>query len=115
MNDVTCLYTTVVNVSGSAMHFPFLPEHGITLADGEEFTFIGHPVEACIRHQRVTSGRNFAGLEYALENELLEIIKTPNPILYDDGADVTKMLALYNGALFAVDPCWAGTSYSSPL
>ena len=112
---VDCLYSTVVNVSGSKMHFPFLPEHGVTLESAEEFSFIGDPVQACIRHQRVSAGRNFAGLEYALENGLLDIVKTPSPILFDATADNSKMLVLGDSAIYAVDPCWADTEYSSPL
>ncbi len=102
----TCLFSSVKNISGGTLKFGFLPPHGRELEDDEEFTFIGDVVEAVIRGERVTSQRNLDALKRALANEQLVIVKTPNPILYDDVTELSKMLDIQNGTLGVDDPCW---------
>jgi hypothetical protein len=55
------------------------------------------------------------GLKAALESDLLEIKKTPNPVCYDVANNQSKMLKLNAGELYASDPCWANYSTSSQL
>ncbi len=107
-----CLYSTVKNVSGGTKKFTFLPPHGRELAAGEEFTVIGDIVEAVIRGERVTSQRNLNALEEAVrgDNPTLDIIKTPNPIIYDPINNYSKMLVVEGGVLGYNDPCWDSES-----
>jgi hypothetical protein len=41
MQDTSCLYSTIKNTSGGIKNFGFLPPHGRTLANNEEFTIFG--------------------------------------------------------------------------
>lgn len=107
-----CLYSTVKNVSGSTKKFTFLPPHGRELAAGEEFTVLGDIVEAVIRGERVTSQRNLNALKRCVEDDTpsLEIIKTPNPIIYDPVNHYSKMLVIEGGVLGYNAPCWDSES-----
>lgn len=113
---IDCLQTTVKNVSGGALKFSFLPPHGRELADNGELTITGHLVEAIRRPGGfIASQRHIAGLESALEDGLLEIIKTPNPVFYDPTNDETKTLKIDAGTLYAADGCWLASSSSSSI
>lgn len=102
-----CLYSTVKNVSGGTKKFSFLPPHGAELDDDEEYTVFGDIRDAINPHNFVTSQRYRDALENSLKNQELEIVSTPNPVLYDETLDFTKMLELDNGSLAAVAPCWS--------
>lgn len=103
--DLTCLKSAVKNTSGKKMKFPTLPPHGAELEADEVYL-----VDGDIRHAIVEGDRFGArfrqGLYDMLENDLLEILFTPAPILYDDTLEVNKMLVLNSGALSVADPCW---------
>lgn len=107
-----CLYSTVKNVSGIKKKFTFLPPHGRELEAGEEFTILGDIVEAMIRGERVTSQRQLNALEAAVRDDSpsLQIIKTPNPIIYDPVNQYSKMLVIEGGTLGYNDPCWDSES-----
>jgi hypothetical protein len=112
MHDVSCLYTTIVNSSGSRNTFGFLPPHGRTLDAGEQFTIIGDLAGSVIRNNRAGGLRNLQALERAIEQGHLEIVHTPAPILVAPNG-TTKMITLDNSsALVVSDPCWA-TSVSA--
>lgn len=104
----SCLYSTVKNVSGGTKKFTFLPPHGRELAANEEFTVLGDIVEAVTRGERVTSQRAHNALISATTGATptLEIIKTPNPILFDPVNLYSKMLVIEAGVLGYNDPCW---------
>ena len=117
-NTTDCLLSTVKNTSGVSMRFMFLPPHGRTLAAAAEYTFRGDPVEAISakRANGVGAKRDLDALETALLAGNIEILKTPNPVLYDPTRDESMMLKLDNGILFAASPCWIpGASSSSSL
>jgi hypothetical protein len=109
-----CLYSTVQNTSGATRKFSFLPPHGRELADDGQLTFVGHVADAIKRNQ-FNSKRCEDALIAALEAGDLEIVKTPNPVLFDANNAETKMLRLDSGTLYASDPCWLATSVSSSL
>lgn len=106
MYSTECLFSTIKNISGSTKFYDFLPPYGRELDDEEEFTFIGDPVNAVVRGKRTSSQRYINGLEQAIANQQIEIIKTPNPILYDATAEESQMLSLDDETLGVVDPCW---------
>jgi hypothetical protein len=104
--DVSCLYSTVKNISGRPMVFGFLPPHGRKLAVDEEFTVFGDIKQAVIKDvERVTSRRHILAFEAAIDRGDLEIINTPSPILQDQSSGLPKMLQL-DTTLSVVDPCW---------
>lgn len=107
--DTSCLYSTVKNVSGVAKTFGFLPPHGRTLANNEEFTVFGDIRQNLGGNQggeRSVQRRANAAFEAAVESGDLEILNTPSPILQDTVTDAPKMLQLASGSLSTVDPCW---------
>lgn len=111
-----CLHSTVRNISGGTLTFSFLPPHGQTLENGEEMSFFGNILEAVQR--RSTSKTRVNGFLAAVapsdtsdpDDALLQILQTPNPILYDHYRDHEKMLSLHNGTLVVADPCWDSDS-----
>lgn len=109
MMDTSCLYTTVKNTSGVSKFFGFLPPHGRTLADNEEFTVFGNILQVLGTNQGVGGGvarRAQAAFEAAVESGKLSIVQTPSQILQDVTTGDSKMLQVDDGDLAAVDPCW---------
>ena len=107
--DVSCLYSTVKNISGVAKTFGFLPPHGRTLAVNEEFTVFGDVRQGLGGNrgsERSVHRRDNAAFEAAIESGDLEILQTPSPILQDVDTGLPKMLQLASGTISAVDPCW---------
>ena len=105
-----CCLSTLKNTSGGSRVFSFLPPHGRTLANAEEITVFGNILEAIQRGTAGTSPRVTDAFLAALDTQQLDIINTPSPILYDTDDDDSRMLALSNDKLFAVDTCWMGSS-----
>jgi len=107
--DMTCLYSTVKNISGGSMVFGFLPPHGRELANNEEYTVFGDiraligsnaGAEASVRR------RAQVALEAALDQGYIEILNTPSTIVYDATLEAPKMVKVDNGAVAVADPCW---------
>jgi hypothetical protein len=110
-HDLTCLYSTVKNISGGTMTFGFLPPHGRSLADDGEFTVFGNILDAVANgFDRVTSRRSILAFESAVDNGKLEIVHTPAPILKDVTLADGFMIVLDNGTLSVDDPCWESTA-----
>jgi hypothetical protein len=112
-HDLTCLYSTVKNISGGTLKFGFLPPHGRSLADDGEFTVFGNILDAVANgFDRATSRRSILAFESAIDTGKLEVVNTPAPILKD--ATLTAaggfMIVLDNGTLGVDDPCWESTA-----
>lgn len=108
----THLYSTVKNTSGATRYFGYLPPHGLKLDDDEEVTILGHIQEAIIRNQRVTSKRTQDAFLADMTARNLDIKNTPNPVLYDETVDRTRLLRLDNDSLGTVDASWDPSSSS---
>ena len=105
--DVSCLYSTVKNISGVRKKFGFLPPHGRELDNNEEFTVFGDVRQAIIGGvERVTARRQILAFEAAIEAGWLEIMQTPSPIFEDQTTGNPRMLELDGGTLADIDPCW---------
>lgn len=107
--DTSCLYSTVKNVSGSSKIFGFLPPHGRTLANNEEFTVFGDIRQNLGGNQgaeRSVQRRANAAFEAAVEAGDLEILHTASPIYQDNVTNLPKMIVVGNAAIAVVDPCW---------
>jgi len=113
MADINCLKTTIKNVSGAVLKVPTFPPHGKTFAVGESVSFPGD-IEAHFARYR-KPWRILDSFEALILAGSLTVIKTPSPVMYDTTLDRTSILNVNNGALYAKDPCWASTAYSSPL
>lgn len=109
--DLTCLYSTVKNISGGTLKFGFLPPHGRSLADDGEFTVFGNILDAVANgFDRATSRRSVLAFENAIDDGKLEIVNTPAPILKDATLADGFMIVLDNGTLGVDDPCWESTA-----
>ena len=114
MNTTECLASTFRNISGGMLRTSVFAPHGREMAKDEEVSYLGSPTEIVTRGRSPSHcSRALKGLEAALKNDLLEIVKTPNPVLYDVTQDLTKMLKMNNGELYGADPCWIGYATSS--
>lgn len=91
--------TTVVNTSGSAQYFSWLPPFGRTLAAGEEASYSGTVHDWLQGRQKLA-----ASLNYAIENNLVEIKSSPVPILYDATSEVSKELKVDDDTLYLAQP-----------
>lgn len=108
MATLASLTTTLRNMSGATKRFPFLPPHGVKLADGESFTCDGD-----IRARLANHPRKFAGLNKALNDGDLVIVESPDEFYYDETKDYTKVIKVVNGAVVIRDPDFG--AYSSSL
>lgn len=107
VQDVSCLESSVKNISGGSLHFSFLGSHGITLAANEVFTVLG-PMEVAISNSADDGSsrrRKLNGYLNSLKSGDLEVVKTPVPHLVDLGTDATKTIKVTNGTLASDDPC----------
>ena len=110
--DTTCLYSTVKNVSGGTRTFGFLPPHGRTLANNEEFTVFGdirHSLGGNQGRERSVQRRAHIAFEAAVESGELEIVNTPHLILQDVTTNLPRMIQVNSGVLSSLDPCWDQT------
>jgi hypothetical protein len=115
--DTTCLYSTVKNLSGAQKLFSFLPPHGRTLQNLQEFTVFGDITEAIIRHGRDGGRANILALERAMARGDMVITKSKAPILKDVTnavVDKTYMIQLHGTTLVAVPPCWTSSASKAP-
>lgn len=114
MNTSDCMLTVVKNTSGASMELNFWPPHGnVVLASNAEVSIYGDIYAALLRYHKPV--RNLSTFNTLLAAGDLEIVKTPAVIVYDDTNDRSAMLIVDDDELFAVDPCWAATEYSSPI
>lgn len=104
MNSLTAagFQTTVVNTSGSAKYFSWLPPFGRTLADAEEFTYAGTVHDWLQGRQKLA-----ASLNHAIAEGFVEIKSSPSPVLHDDTTGLSKELTADNGKLQLDQPAHA--------
>jgi len=101
--------TTVRNTSGSTMFFSFLGKNGASLASGADKDIPGSLWDMWADDTIQT-----AALKYALDNNLIEILRTPAVLAYDDTDGVVYALGFDNGSPVAVDPDYGSYSGSAP-
>lgn len=99
------MYTIVRNTSGKTMYFSFLGERGMTLASGADAKV---PGDLWMLWARNTT--EFNAFKSALDNNRLEVLKTPAIIRYDATTTIYRDLSVVNGTVTAVDPDYG--SYS---
>lgn len=97
-----CHKSTVKNVSGAAANCAFLPNHGKELAANEEVSYDGD-IRAVILAK---NKRLYDSFVAALDDGVIDLLHTPNPILYDHTLNEPKMLTVTNEAVVVADPCW---------
>lgn len=99
--SLTSLLTTVRNVSGTKMFFPFLPPHGRTLPANGQVAIPGNVLEWAQQFPAKAKG-----LRYALLNNLIEVHQTPQSVLYDADQQLPQVLTVDNGAVEVAHPSW---------
>lgn len=100
------LYTTVKNISGVTKSFSFLPPHGVRLAPNATYTFFGNITDlgGAAGQEPASRRRTHKALQSALQNGVLEIVQTSQPILHDAGLDAPRVLTLSNGTIIPINP-----------
>lgn len=102
--------TIVRNTSGqSNKYFDFVGLHGATMAAGEDVLVPGNIFELWARNPM-----KLAAINYALQNGLIEILKTPDLIVYDDTANVVKRITVDGGTVIDEDPDYGSYSGAAP-
>jgi hypothetical protein len=105
----TSQYSNFRNVSGVTKFFGFLGYRGATLAPSGGYSAFGDPFDWLFGHGK-TRAKN--ALEYALNNSLIELTHTPQPVLHDASTASSKLLNLNSGTLGVIDPDWGAYSGS---
>ena len=102
MATLTCLQTVIKNVSGAPLHLSFLPPHGRTLANNEEYAVTGDLIDI-VRSGRA-GRRRLESLDKLVQGGKLIIKTTPAAIILDSaGNPKTLVESLGNPAL--ANPC----------
>lgn len=89
--------SSVKNISGVTMYFPFLPPHGHRLANNETVTYFGD----LFTNIGARSGgkRKLLAFKAAISDGDLTVVKQPNPIVWDDGVDDTRVIVSVNNVV----------------
>ncbi len=105
---ITASLTTVIrNMRSKTTTFACLPRSK-RLTPGQEYTFDGDLLAALQGNRR-----KLAGLNRALAEGWLAIVKTPSDHFYDATRDETKVLGVDGGSVTVNDPSWG--QYSSSI
>lgn len=107
----TCLYSVVKNVSGAEL-IAGLPPHNKKLASGAEATIFGNVLDGLVLADRGWGRRRQEAFVRDLNAGRLQIVRLPNPVIYDETLDASGMLHVDNGTVSIVDPCWDNSSVS---
>lgn len=108
MVPLDCLRTRLRCTAPVRTWFPFVGPNGGFLSPGEEFDLPGD-----IRSLGAGGVRDRVirkSLEACLEKDLIEIVQTPPPVLYDATLNRSRQLALDNDAFETGEVCWEGVS-----
>lgn len=95
------------NVSGKTMYFAFLGTNGVELANGADAVLTGNIFQRYANDPVMT-----AAINYALDNNLLEIIKSPDVFGYDVSLSQARKLAFASGDVSSAFPDYG--SYTGP-
>jgi hypothetical protein len=102
---ISCLYTSIKNVSGASYNANWL-QRGKVLAAGDCLTLFGDISDYAFDDRGRINQRFVTALNNALTNNQLEIISSPAPILFDATLTKVKYLKLDNNVLTTTDPCY---------
>lgn len=102
--------TTVRNVSGVTMYFSFLGERGATLTNGQDVDVPGDLFTMWAKDPVMRGA-----LKYALENNKIEVLRTPTPpIFYDATSTIYRNLKVNNGSVSVQDLEYGSYSGTAP-
>jgi hypothetical protein len=98
------MMSSVRNIGTQAYYFDFLPPHGKLLGVEQEYTCFGYIMDY------VSNGlggeRSVFALANAINQGLLEIKYTPQPIFWDKGHKESSAITVFNGQVVQLSPCW---------
>jgi hypothetical protein len=102
--DHSCLVTAIKNTSGREAVFSFLPPHGRKMAANATVRIYGDIWSQLTRGGRST--RKLDAFLKALDDNDLEIVATPAPVLQDQTIGHSRLLRLNSNTLGVAVPCW---------
>jgi len=109
-HDPTWSTSTIVrNTSGVSMYFDFAGPRGATIAAGADVRIPGN-----VLTMWANNAVKLASLNYALQHNLIEILKTPDVIVYDAGSTAPKVIGSNSGTPNTSDPDYGSYSGSAP-
>ena len=100
--------TTLRNVSGGTKFFDFVGEHGATLTNGQDVDIPGDIFTVTAAAKKTRS------LKYALENGLIEIVKSPDIFFHDATTTIVRRIYVDNGSVLVRDPDYGSYSGTAP-
>lgn len=100
------LLTVVRNTSGGTRKFSFLPPHGRELAANEEVSYTGDLGAAISRGDHNANKRNLDALLASVDAGDLIVVRTPNPIFYDEFTSNVRTLRVQANVLSLTEPSW---------
>ncbi len=98
---LSCIHTTVRSQLATARFFSFLGPLGMRLDPNEQVMVPGDVWDGLADNKR-----KFKGLQRALADGDIVIVRTPEAIVWDDTLDRARTFKIVNGTLSAADPCW---------
>lgn len=111
IKDLTCLYSTVRNISAKTENFSFLPPHGRTMAPNEEYSMFGD-IQSNLKQDFAGSAndRKIKAFLAALNDGFIEIVKNPHPILERADGQPRQLKLSPANTLIIDEPCWQSVS-----
>lgn len=93
----------LVNTSGVAKTFSFLPPHGIRLEAGEMLAITGDLIQRISAGENGAVTRNIQSFLKALDRGDLMIIKSPHQVLFDETKEISRVLVVDNDTIGVAD------------
>lgn len=105
----TANQTTLRNISGVTKFFDFTSEHGNTLAANEDINIPGN-----IWTMWMNDSIKQAALLYAINNNLIEVLRTPATVGFDTSLSGPRVLVFASGDVASAFPAYGSYSGSAP-
>jgi len=104
MPNAVKIKTTIVCTSVRREYFDWLPPLGLSLDPDQEFTYNGDVFDWLrTRGSGSVSENAVKAMQYAFDNELVEIKSGPSLVTFDETAGKSQMLKVDDGALIMSD------------
>jgi len=105
----TANQTTLRNISGVSKFFDFTSEHGDTIAAGADINIPGN-----IFTMWMNDSLKQASLLYAINNNLIEVIRTPIVLGFDTSLGAVRKLAFASGDVSSAVPDYGSYTGTAP-
>lgn len=105
----TANQTTLRNISGVTKYFDFIGERGTTLTSGQDVNINGN-IWSMFENDTI----KMAAMLYAINNNLIEVIRTPIVLGYDVSLTAVRKLSFASGDVASANPEYGSYTGSAP-